>query len=216
MNMKSISPPTKPPLKRRRLLRGTTSSPTPTTAPKAITTNATGVKGVSICASCHRALSLTTGAGSIIQCAVCSSITCTVCSRTCTHSVTSQPPTPHLTWSPTPSPPLAPSPRRSVLALNSPNTNNSLRPADQLPLTPTQASVAGKRRKIMDVDGYDSDLPHLRHLKDLLAGDSGIDRQDQDQSELGLGCGRLVCRKCCYEDIPSNTTTCLECYGSGT
>ena len=126
-----------------------------------------------------------------------------MCSRTCTHSVTSQPPTPHLTWSPTPTPPLAPSPRRSVLALNSPNTNICLRAADQSLLTPTQISVAGKRRKIVDGDGYDSDLSHLRHLKDTLSGDDGIDRQDQEQpqDDLGVGCGRLVCRRCCYEDI---------------
>jgi hypothetical protein len=127
-----------------------------------------------------------------------------VCSRTCTHSVTSQPPTPQLTWSPTPSPSLAPSPRRSVLALNSPNTNTILRPTDQSQLTATQISVAGKRRKIADGDGYESDLPHLRHLKDMLSGDGGIDRQDQDQpqDQFGIGCGRLVCRRCCYEDIP--------------
>ena len=135
----------------------------------------------------------------------CSSTTCAICSRTCTHSVTSQPPTPQLTWSPTPSPPLAPSPRRSVLALNSPNTNTGLRPVDQSPLTPTQVSLAGKRRKIVDPDGYESDLSHLKHLKDVpSSGDGGIDRQDHDllQDLLSIGCGRLVCRRCCYEDIP--------------
>ena len=38
----------------------------------------------------------------------------------------------------------------------------------------------------------------------MLSGDGGIDRQDQDQpqDQHGIGCGRLVCRRCCYEDIP--------------
>jgi len=211
----------KPPFKRRRLLGSATPSVSPATVPPKVHAIATGVKGISpICTSCHRASNLAPGTAGIIQCAVCASTTCTVCSRTCTHGVTSQPPTPSLTWSPTPSPPLAPSPRRSVLALNSPNTNTSFRPADQLQLTPSQLSVPGKRRKTVDEDGDEPDLSHLGHLKDILLGEGGIGEQEQEQDrpqdELGLGCGRLVCRRCCYEDIPANTTTCVECYVSRT
>jgi len=219
MNLKPVSLSTKPPFKRRRLLGSTTPSVSPTTAPPKVLSITTGVKGISpICTSCHRAFNLAPGVAGIIQCAVCLSTTCTVCSRTCTHGVASHPPTPSLTWSPTPSPPLMPSPRRSVLALNSPNTNTSLRPADQLQLTPAPLSVPGKRRKTVDEDGDEPDLCHLRDLKGVLTGEGGIDEQEQDrpQDELGLGCGRLVCRRCCYEDIPANTTTCVECYGSRT
>ena len=111
----------------------------------------------------------------------CLSITCSVCSRTCTASAASQPPTPHLTWSSTPSPsPAGGSPRRSVLSLNSPNTNIISDPA----LTATSNAIAGKRRKFVDQD----DLPRRK--------DGGDDRE-----EFGPGCGRFLCRNCCFENI---------------
>jgi len=57
----------------------------------------------------------------------------------------------------------------------------------------------------MDEDGDEPDLSHMRHLQGVLTGEGGIDEQDQDRphDELGLGCGRLVCRRCSYEDIPA-------------
>lgn len=138
----------------------------------------------------------------------CLSIICTVCSRTCTASAASQPPTPHLTWSTTPSP-AGDSPRRSALSINSPNTNVILD-------TPHTINViAGKRRKYVDQD------------------DQACAREDRD--EFGPGCGRLLCGNCCFENNQkyvknsffslhesdlifspshSNTTTCLDCYGS--
>ena len=149
----------------------------------------------------------------------CLSTTCAVCSRTCTHSAASQPPTPHLTWSPTPSPSPMPSPRRSVLSLNSSNVNL---PLSGLLHTQTQSSATGKRRKHADED----DIPSYPDVKSTSYA--------EDQGEFGEGCGRFVCRNCCYEDthkcvafflifmhlsdryLISNTTTCLDCYGSRT
>jgi hypothetical protein len=66
-------------------------------------------------------------------------------------------------------------------------------------------SAAGKRKKIVDEAGYDSDPSHPSHSKDMLLGEGGIDEQDQGQlqDELSLGCGRLMCRRCCYEDVPA-------------
>ncbi|KAF8970835.1 hypothetical protein BDZ97DRAFT_1788970 [Flammula alnicola] len=184
--MKAASYSSKPPLKRRKLTRSSTPSQTPTSAPVKVLTPTTNTnKGTPVCATCNRALQSTTP-GSIIQCAICLLTTCAVCSRTCTHSAASLPPTPHLTWSPTPSPSPAASPRRSVLSLNSSNTNL---PLIDSPLTPTQNALAGKRR-------------NSRMMK--------ICR------EFGPGCGRIVCMNCCYEDTHNNTTTCLSCYGSRT
>ncbi|KAF9482845.1 hypothetical protein BDN70DRAFT_874426 [Pholiota conissans] len=204
--MKTFSPSVaKPPLKRRKLVRNSGSTLTSISSPPSAKTQGTTVianasKGIPICATCHRALQSTT-AGSIIQCAICLSTTCAVCSRTCTHSAASQPPTPHLTWSPTPSPSPMPSPRRSVLSLNSSNVNL---PLSDLPQTPTQSSATGKRRKHTDED----DIPSYPDVKST--------SHAEDQGEFGEGCGRFVCRNCCYEDTHNNTTTCLDCYGSRT
>jgi hypothetical protein len=124
----------------------------------------------------------------------CLSTTCAVCSRTCTHSAASQPPTPHLTWSPTPSPSPAPSPRRSVLSLNSSNVNLPL--ADS-PLMPTQNFVPGKRRKHADED----DPPY----QDM---NQKSTTYVEDQGEFEPGCTRFICRNCCYEDTHKCVISC--------
>ncbi|KAF8346424.1 hypothetical protein F5887DRAFT_883571 [Amanita rubescens] len=86
------------------------------------------------CSSCHRLLSQTKLTNSISRC---SAPTCAVCSRTCTARVPSQPPTPHLTWSPSPSPPQSP---------RYPNTSSS---------TGKTGHVTGKRRKASQDDFID-------------------------------------------------------------
>ncbi|KAF8803335.1 hypothetical protein BYT27DRAFT_7145355 [Phlegmacium glaucopus] len=192
--MKDCLSSAQPPLKRRRLAR-TRPSLTPQSTSAKVLANANKLTTIAIpiCSTCHRALNVTHN-DNIQYCARCLSITCAVCSRTCTASAASQPPTPHLTWSPTPSPsPAGGSPRRSVLSLNSPNTNIILHP----PLMPTSNPTAGKRRKLVDQD-------------DLACSRDG----GQDREEFGPGCGRLLCRSCCFENIQNNTTTCLDCYGS--
>jgi hypothetical protein len=110
----------------------------------------------------------------------CSSPTCAICSRTCTSTLPSIPPTPLLTRSSTPLP-ISPSqsPRRLALTLQSTNTA----------LYDLQLSVAnvisntGKRRK---------------------AADEGDDEGPEGRlSEFDLlpGCGRIICRNCCFEDV---------------
>ena len=239
-NVSNLSAP-QPPHKRRKLTRNrpsTTSQSTPAKVPTTSNTNKLTTIAIPICSSCHRALNVTFSNN--IQCCArclfhycrlssnvmprscslswcpfyrCLSIICTVCSRTCTASAASQPSTPHLTWSTTPSPcPASDSPRRSALSINSPNTNVILD-------TPHTINViAGKRRKYVDQE------------------DLACTREDRD--EFGPGCGRLLCGNCCFENnqkyvkkktpvIPfyeflinyfpsshSNTTTCLDCYGS--
>ncbi|KAF5313937.1 hypothetical protein D9619_013107 [Psilocybe cf. subviscida] len=182
---------TRPPMKRRKLVR-TPSSPSVAPPPQNASPTSKpgrpclGHKGV--CASCHRGV-YTTTAGSAIQCSVCSSTTCTVCSRTCTHSAASRPPTPFLTLSPTPSPSPTPSLRRFAVTLNM----NLPTAADASNLT----TPSTKRKKVSNED-VDAAGP----------GDSV-----KDPDFYGPGCGKVVCRKCCWEDIRNNTTTCFQCYG---
>ena len=182
----------------------TTSTPARTLASPTNTSTSKG--GIPICATCRRALQNTT-AGSIIQCGMyvrilflgaftccvaatyktctdlyprCFSTTCAICSRTCTDSTASQPPTPHLSFSPSPSP--VPSPRRSVLSLNSSNVNL---PLMDPPSASPQHSTSGHRRKHVDDDDQ-------LDTQNASPGD--------DQGEFGPGCGKFICRNCCYED----------------
>jgi len=179
----------RPPLKRRKLVKSP-SSPSvvdvPPPAPLATKPAASNRGDKGVCASCHRGVHTTT-AGTAIQCSVCSSTTCTVCSRICTHSAASRPPTPFLTLSPTPSPSPTPSLRRFAVALN---MNLPAATDSSNPVTPSS-----KRKK-----GSDDDFSE--------AGDA-----IKDQDFYGRGCGKVVCRKCCWEDIHNNTTTCFRCYG---
>ena len=193
-NVSNYSAP-QPPHKRRKLARNRpspTSQSTPAKVPTTTNTNKLTTISIPICSSCHRALNVTPSYNICARCLIysrsschvlvrwagsfhrCLSILCTVCSRTCTASAASQPPTPHLTWSPTPSPtPAGDSPRRSALSINSPNTNVILD-------THTINAIAGKRRKFVDQD------------------DPACTIEDRD--EFGPGCGRLLCRNCCFEN----------------
>ncbi|KAF9466784.1 hypothetical protein BDZ94DRAFT_1250768 [Collybia nuda] len=145
------------------------------------------------CTSCHR--SLNTAQGRPIICSRCSSPTCTICSRTCTASPLSSsvPPTPHLTRSPTPATTPPQSPRRSALTLHSANTNYG----DLQRTTVAVIPNTGKRRKGIEEDYLDS----------------GSSEQSSGDHDLVPGCGRIMCRNCCFENSQSNTTTCYDCYG---
>ncbi|KAJ7602414.1 hypothetical protein DFH06DRAFT_1201058 [Mycena polygramma] len=74
--------------------------------------------------------------------------------------------------------------RRTALALNAPNTN-------------TSAPV--KRKKPRDDDERDSDQ----------------EEQARDGCVLGTGtgCGRTLCRECCFESPQESATTCYDCRG---
>jgi len=176
------------PSKRRKL--AVTISPSPNVGtkdikPVAITT------AMPSCISCRRALN--TAQGLLVICARCSSPTCAICSRTCTASPTSMPPTPFLTRSPTPCPSPSLSPRRSALTLHSANTNSG----DPQRGTQTMAGSGEKRRKVVDDDNED------------YSTDSWI--RSLGEFDLARGCGRTICRNCCTENIESASTTCYDC-----
>ncbi|KAJ6629918.1 hypothetical protein B0H10DRAFT_2428226 [Mycena sp. CBHHK59/15] len=173
----------RPPQKRRRIASNSSPQPIITVTEASPLKQHWQSKNTStICTSCKRAV--TTVAG-LLLCARCTSPTCAICSRTCTACMPSQPPTPHLTWSPTPTPSPSHSPRRLALALNSANTNS---------VSATSASpVVTKRKKPRDDDEKSHD--------------------DSDEFACGSGCGRSVCRDCCFENPQESTTTCYDCYG---
>ncbi|KIM79364.1 hypothetical protein PILCRDRAFT_565568 [Piloderma croceum F 1598] len=131
----------------------------------------------------------------IVDCR-CASPTCPVCSRTCTAPPPSQPHTPYLTYSPTPTttpslpptplplptslPPSA-SPRRTALGLTSLNINNA---SFSGPLGVNGAVGGGRRRKFKDEEG------------NLEAAGEGEGKVDEGSPK---GCGRVMCKGCCEE-----------------
>ncbi|KAF7291106.1 hypothetical protein MIND_01253700 [Mycena indigotica] len=112
------------------------------------------------CSSCHR-----TVIGSL-SCPRCGHATCIICSRTCTAAVHSPPPTPQLSWTPTPTSSPMHSPKKSILALTNTNLDSS----------------NAKRKKPGEEEG------------------------------MG-GCGRVVCKDCCFESQQESSTTCYDCCG---
>ncbi|KAJ6589207.1 hypothetical protein B0H19DRAFT_1058247 [Mycena capillaripes] len=113
--------------------------------------------------------------------AACNAPTCTVCSRTCTAASSFPPPssTANLASAPTHSP------RRPALALNAPNTNVSATNA-------LGTNTPVKRKKPRDAEDSDRDA----------------ERDDSDGCGLGLptGCGRTLCRECCFESAQERLT----------
>jgi hypothetical protein len=146
----------------------------------------------------------------------CNSSTCVICSRTCTAFTPSYPPTPALSYSPTP--PATPilSPRRQVLSLHSANSNS----VQNCPPT------SNKRRKsLYEQEGY-TDTDDVMGVPKLLDEDGNVEMSTSSNS----GCGRVVCRSCSFENaqrfvedtflcsprvlvFTSDTTTCFDCYG---
>ncbi|KAH9931756.1 hypothetical protein B0H21DRAFT_96362 [Amylocystis lapponica] len=141
----------------------------------------TPVTKASTCTSCHRAF--TARPNHLIVCARCRAPTCTICARTCTACPPSAPPTPALSFSPTPPATPLPSPRRSALALH----------------TNTLAFTPGRRRKAREDE------------EEHVEGEEGCVKDAG--AEILPGCGRTICRNCCFESLPSNATTCYDCCG---
>lgn len=111
----------------------------------------------------------------------CEKLTCNVCSRTCTHLPPSQPPTPMLSYSPTPPcTPLPPLPLRLAVTFQS---------AARSP------RVTSKHRKRREFDGG-SNLNDNHHMIEDLVDDTLNDEMLID----GHGCGRKVCRNCSFEN----------------
>ncbi|KIJ19414.1 hypothetical protein PAXINDRAFT_166610 [Paxillus involutus ATCC 200175] len=206
----------KPSAKRRRLNHtGPSSTIDPAFQPsKALTDNSNFTPNPLLgnpklsCSTCHRALSIAmrSAAGVPLVCSRCSAPTCTICARTCTSYTrpSSVPPTPALTRSSSPcsSPAHTPvsssgSPKRVALGLSF--TTMNCDPS----ATPAPAHI--KRKKApTDKDG---NLGSRDHETD---DDSceGV----EDGSVFIHGCGRVVCRACCIESVPSDGKLCLDCY----
>lgn len=128
------------------------------------------------------------------------------------------PPTPHLVWSTTPSPTI-PSPRRVALALTSANTNlgTETPPSNHGPGTmsgtsPIVPSLIGKRRKFIDDNldaGKSVEGQENNRIAQLNAVGGNVRAQDEDGKEgdqVLPGCGRVVCRNCCFENSQRSVT----------
>jgi len=116
----------------------------------------------------------------------CEKLTCNVCSRTCTHLPPSQPPTPMLSYSPTPPcTPLPPLPLRLAVTFQSAASAVAIR----------SPRVTSQQRKRREFDGG-SNLKDNQHMTEDFADESTDDEMIID----GHGCGRKVCRNCSFEN----------------
>jgi len=116
----------------------------------------------------------------------CEKLTCNVCSRTCTHLPPSQPPTPMLSYSPTPPcTPLSPLPLRLAVTFQSAASAVAVK----LP------RVISQRRKRREFDGGNNPNDN-QHMTEDLPDESTDDEMIID----GRGCGRSVCRNCSFEN----------------
>ncbi|OCH91536.1 hypothetical protein OBBRIDRAFT_825253 [Obba rivulosa] len=161
-------------------------------SPLAADTRPPSTRGT-ICSSCHRTFHAR--AGHLAHCARCKAPICSICSRTCTGSVPSIPPTPALTFSPTPPATPLPSPRRVALALHT-NISHA-----------TGATPRGRRRKARD----DDDEEQQERADASADTDASAGRRRKDG--ILPGCERVICKNCCFENPQSDLTTCYDCYG---
>ncbi|KAJ7159937.1 hypothetical protein C8R43DRAFT_1124306 [Mycena crocata] len=135
-----------------------------------------------VCASCHRA------APANLLCARCTAPTCAVCSRTCTAAVSSPPPTPRLSWTPTPTPSPSHSPRRTALALIAPNSVPAS--ANTTHALPNHGNAHPSAHAAAHPIGSFPPAGAPKRKKP---------RENGDGDANGDGCGRTICRECCFE-----------------
>ncbi|KZP12208.1 hypothetical protein FIBSPDRAFT_836521 [Athelia psychrophila] len=188
----SNSTPRKPLFKRRRLAslddRPTLTPAAPDIASQA---HADHLKkllsengGRLVCSSCQRALSARPEA--VVICARCLSATCPICTRTCTAPPQSYPPTPDLTYSPTPAPSPTSNYKRTALGST---------PINIVPIFSTLGYFPGATKK---------------RKEDDKSRDRDEDFGEDDAARKG--CNRLICKGCCEESWQSGLSTCLDCY----
>ncbi|KAF9492768.1 hypothetical protein BDN71DRAFT_1591482 [Pleurotus eryngii] len=155
------------------------------------------------CTSCRRVLHATrTG---IVACARCNATSCTICSRRCTRNVPSYPPTPRLSFTPTPTP--SPTSPLRRLALHAADNTNSL----VVNLTVKSDDSSKKRKNATDDNASCAAKFFVRRPfqgSSLLTFADGSVTVDAD----GGGCGRVVCKGCCHED--GDAVTCFLCNGT--
>lgn len=153
----------------------------------------------------------------------CRATSCTICSRTCTTIPSSQPPTPLLSFSPSPpGTPLGPTEDRSLSFPSEFHLDETPRPRAR---TYTRTDSARRRRR-SDIED-DDERTVVGAEDDTLARLKGV--EDPGASP---GCGRVMCKKCCVENVQtyvtrsfvpyfyvfillssSGATTCYDCYG---
>lgn len=108
----------------------------------------------------------------------CLSTSCTICSRTCTAYKNSQPSVPNPAWSQTTT--LASSKRGVASSL-------SAEPNALLPEVNPHSSQSAKRKKIFVDDEATKSVQEAE--------------EDGFRDVIVAGCGRVVCRNCCAENI---------------
>ena len=116
----------------------------------------------------------------------CERLTCNVCSRTCTHLPPSQPPTPMLSYSPTPPcTPLPPLPLRLAVTFQS--------AVSAVAVKSPRVTSKQRKRRVFDGGSNPNDNQHM--MEDL------VDESIDDEMIIdGHGCGRKVCRNCSFEN----------------
>ncbi|KDQ17424.1 hypothetical protein BOTBODRAFT_30227 [Botryobasidium botryosum FD-172 SS1] len=140
------------------------------------------------CGTCMRLFNSGAGArpGTYIFCPRCYTPTCQICARTCTTApATSIPPTPLLSYSPSP-PPFKSLPLPGDTIID-----------DDVAGTTEQSGHKAAAGRVRAREDNDKDSE-----EDDSAGDGGV-------ANLKGGCGQKVCRRCCIED--GNSTTCTAC-----
>ena len=115
----------------------------------------------------------------------CGQLTCNICSRTCTQLPPSQPPTPMLSYSPTPPcTPLSPLPLRLAVTFQSVASSVAV----------GSPRVTSKQRKRREFDGGSNPNDNQHMMEDF------FDEPTSDGMIIdGRGCGRKVCRNCSFE-----------------
>ncbi|KAJ6452271.1 hypothetical protein C8R45DRAFT_1041088 [Mycena sanguinolenta] len=119
----------------------------------------------------------------LLVCTRCNASTCAVCSRTCTTRSTSTNSSVSDQTTAT---------RRPALAINAPNTNATIAPAMK------------RKKNLCEEDGDGDECG--RH-PDF----DGCGLVSESDVGNGTGCGRVVCRVCCFESPQEAATTCLDC-----
>ncbi|KAL5514135.1 hypothetical protein ACEPAG_2896 [Sanghuangporus baumii] len=160
------------------------------------------------CVSCHRALgtntSISTKQNHFIICPRCRATSCTICSRTCTAIPASQPPTPLLSFSPSPpGTPLGPTEDRTLPLPSEFHIDETPRPRARTYTRPESA----RRRRHSDIED-DDERTVVGTEDDTLTRMKGV-----EDSGASPGCGRVMCKNCCIENVQTGATTCYDCYG---
>ncbi|KAI5117697.1 hypothetical protein M0805_007766 [Coniferiporia weirii] len=190
----------------------------------------------SLAASSIGGASYTTKRGQLVVCPRCQATSCAICSRTCTSVPPSLPPTPLLSFSPSPSPsppgtPLGPLENR-LLPLPSSHDAPGVTDRDtprarahtHTALLPGAGGRSRRRKHREPEDDDEGTVVGVDDYADAKDGFNGNSNGNGYSNGTGTGagagarmflpgCGRTLCKNCCFENAQTGTTTCYECYG---